>query len=62
MKTTRQHLAELYFKALTEKDAIRRTLLGSEYPTEEYLNEYVAINGLLGELQDILGHSVVSVP
>ena len=62
MKTTRQHLAELYFKALTEKDAIRRTLLGSEYPTEEYLSEYVAINSLLGDLRDVLGHTVVSVP
>jgi hypothetical protein len=62
MKTTRQHLAELYFKALAEKDAIKRTLIGSKYPTEEYLSEYVDINGLIGELQEVLGHAVISVP
>jgi len=58
----RQRLSELYFKAISEKDAIKRVLLGSDYPTEQYLNEYTQLNRLVDDLRCILGTVVLTVP
>ena len=58
----RQRLSELYFKAISEKDAIKRVLLGSDYPTEHHLNEYTQLNRLVDDLRCILGTVVLTVP
>jgi len=62
MKSTKQHLTELYFKAVGEKEVAKRTIEKSHELNEPLLIEYTQLSNLISNLRDILGSGIVSVP
>lgn len=69
MKTTttnfksvnRKDLSELYFKAVGEKEIMRRDLERGQ-DNDGLLSEYLQVNSLVSDLRSILGTVIKAVP
>ena len=55
------YLAELYFKAIAEKEVLKRTIQRTPEPTEREIREFIGLDKLVEDLRDILG-TVKTVP
>jgi len=60
--SNRKHLSELYFKAVAEKEVLRRELEKNPYSNDKLLIEYTQTDNLIDNLRDIMGNGIVSVP
>ena len=62
-KNNKQHLSELYFKSVAEREVMRRELEKTLYShNDKLLNEYTQVDNLVDNLRDILGSRIISVP
>jgi hypothetical protein len=58
----RKELSNLYFKAVAEKEVLRRDLERELYPKDQVLCEYTQVDNLVDRLRDLLGTVVLTVP
>jgi hypothetical protein len=57
-----KQLSNLYFKAVAEKEVIRRDIERSHEPVERDLVQYSQLDNLVDALRTILGSVILAVP
>ena len=60
--SNKKYLAELYFKAIAEREVIKRTIQRTPEPTEKDIIELLQLDKLVDELRNILGTKIETVP
>jgi len=61
LESNKKSLSELYFKAVAEKEVLRRIIRNPEV-NESDLLEYTQLDNLISNLRSILGTVILTVP